>query len=148
MSKLGASFAAIGALTTIYGMATNIMPPIPPAALALKVVAFLAQVGAMGCGAGILFSSIVARADRTRDFSRLSPRRFGLWGFVAGSCVFLSVNVANSILVGAPFDRSRIVRAVVYGIVGATIGAATFVVAKRARSVDATSASRETLAAQ
>jgi hypothetical protein len=127
-------FAAVGlARLSVYGILGTLYPTGPEGLLG--IVRRVALNGALaGLASGAVFATIVMLAERRRDFTALTGRRFALWGLGAGILFVGGANVAYAIAGRLPLDLATAVWTGFYGIVGAGIGFTTYRLARRHRA--------------
>jgi hypothetical protein len=91
--------------------------------------------GLGGAGMGLAFASAVLVGGRKSTFIALSPRRFALWGFVAGAVVpiggamIAELTGHSSVAINV---RAGLIFAGICGVLGATLASAMLRAARRA----------------
>jgi hypothetical protein len=124
----GAALSALGTTLLLGGVALGLVPSSifgPREVITAAIRAFLA--GALG---GMVFSGVLSRAERHRDFDSLTPRRAAVWGFVGGVAIpavaMVVLGAASIIPLGVIVGAS-----LGYGAIGSVIGAASVKLASR-----------------
>jgi hypothetical protein len=125
----GTVLSALGATLLLGGLALGLIPSAifgPREVFTAATRAFLA--GALG---GMIFSGVLARAERRRTFDSLTARRAALWGLVGGVAIpavaMVALGVASIVPLGVV-----VVASLCYGAIGSAIGAASVKLAHRA----------------